>query len=265
MDGLDSEAARIKAMKGRFIKRKICQGAAWLSERPYYLKRFYIRKRIGKQNFSIIANNCWAGRAYQYLGMPYLSPTVGLYFFAEEYIKFVMNLRYYLSLDLQFIPAKDSRYHEELRMRNKNRPTVPIGILDDVEIVFLHYKSEEEAKSKWNRRLRRINYDDIILKFSNMNLCTDMHILKFDTLPFQNKFMLNYIKRTEIQSEIYHNGSYENGVLLNDTDNFPSNLDLIKLLSGNPESYPAQGFLNLHLIDSISKKQENSSTSEKLC
>lgn len=241
-------------MKGRFIKRKICQGAAWLSERPYYLKRFYIRKRIGKRNFTIIANNCWAGRAYQYLGMPYLSPTVGLYFFAEDYIKFIMNLRYYLSLDLQFISVEYSRYQEELRKRNENILAIPIGILDDVEIVFLHYKSEEEAKNKWNRRLQRINYDDIILKFSNMNLCTEEHILKFDTLPFHNKFVLNCIKRSEIQSEIYHGGRCENGVLLNDTDNFPSDLDLIKLLSGTPESYPAHGFSNVLQLHSVTKK-----------
>lgn len=45
-----------------------------------------------------------------------------------------------------------------------------IGKLDDIEVVFLHYKSEEEAYQKWNRRKKRINYNNLIFKFNDMNL-----------------------------------------------------------------------------------------------
>ena len=30
--------------------------------------------------------------------------------------------------------------------------TYPLGLLDDIEIHFTHYKSEEEAHEKWERR-----------------------------------------------------------------------------------------------------------------
>ena len=224
-------------MKGRFIKRKICQGAAWLSERPYYLKRFYIRKRIGKRNFTIIANNCWAGRAYQYLGMPYLSPTVGMYFFAEDYLKFVTNLRFYLSLDLKFIDAKKSKYVDTLT--SLNQLDKPIGLLDDVLIVFLHYHSENEAYEKWTRRTQRVNYDHIILKFSNMNLCTEDNMRQFSQLEFPNKFMLNSRRLVKYPCEIYWNGPCGNkGEILSDTEAFPGNLDLVKLLTLPKVTYP---------------------------
>ena len=170
-------------MTGKFLKRKINNAKKWIKERPYYIRRFVNRKLIRRRDFTIISNNCWAGKAYQYLDMPYLSPTVGLYFFAEDYLRFVSNLRYYLSLDLIFIPAEKSRYAETLRERNQLH--VPIGMLDDVEIIFLHYKSREEAKEKWVRRKQRVNFEDIILKFSNMNLCTEECMKEFDNLPLK--------------------------------------------------------------------------------
>ena len=35
-------------------------------------------------DFSIISNNCFAGLTYEYLDLPFSSPTVGLYFFADR-------------------------------------------------------------------------------------------------------------------------------------------------------------------------------------
>lgn len=53
-------------------------------------------------------------------------------------------------------------YNEKLR-------NVPIGIIDDVEICFLHYDNIENALSKWNKRRQRINYNNILVKFSDQN------------------------------------------------------------------------------------------------
>ena len=47
------------------------------------------RKKLNRADFTVISNNCWAGSVYRYFGLPYLSPTAGLYFFASDYIKFV--------------------------------------------------------------------------------------------------------------------------------------------------------------------------------
>ena len=117
---------------------------------------------LKNRDFSIISNNCWGGHIYQYFGMKYTSPTIGLTFFADEYIKFVTNFDYYINCELTFIPKSESKYYYRYKDRDKY---YPIGKQDDIEVVFLHYKSEEEAYQKWNRRKKRINYNNLIFKF----------------------------------------------------------------------------------------------------
>lgn len=151
-----------------------------------YLGKFR-RKALNDTGFSIISNNCWAGIVYQYYDLPYLSPTVGLYFFADEYVRFVSDLRHYCGYELSFIKAKDSRYRDFLKERGQEN--IPIGLLDDVEIVFLHYSSPEEAREKWDRRVKRINWDHLIIKFSQQNLATVDHLRAVDRLPYKDKII----------------------------------------------------------------------------
>ena len=108
---------------------------------PYFAG--FRRKQLMNKGFTIISNNCWGGHVYRFFAMPYDSPTIGLYFFSADYIKFVSNLRYYIEQDLTFIDYTESKYKDEL-LKN-NQLNVPIGKLHDVEIVFLHYHSIEEA------------------------------------------------------------------------------------------------------------------------
>ena len=115
---------------------------------------------LANRNFTIISNNCFAGLTYEYLDLPYSSPTIGLYIFAKDYIKFIYNLKYYFNFELKELKASESKYYYEL-LRLGQEDSV-MGILDDVEIVFLHYKSFEEARDKWERRCKRVNYDNII-------------------------------------------------------------------------------------------------------
>ena len=216
-------------MTGNYIKRKIRNAKKWIEKRPYYIRRFINRKLIRRRDFTIISNNCWAGRCYQYLDMPYLSPTVGLYFFAEDYIKFISDLRYYLSLDLKFITVEESRYRDILKERKHDK--IPLGKLGEVEIIFLHYKTEEEAKNKWDRRKERVNYENIIFKFSKMNLCSERELEKFNDLRFENKFMLNNRKNKKYSCEIYWNGPGNESEIFSDTVDFPGNIRIIPLLN----------------------------------
>ena len=63
----------------------------------------------------------------------------------------------------------------------------PIGKIGDVEIMFLHGHSEQEAKEKWERRCKRINWDRLIVKFNDQNGCTEEHAKKYAELPFEHK------------------------------------------------------------------------------
>ncbi len=61
------------------------------------------------------------------------------------------------------------------------------GYSESIEIFFLHYHSEEEARDKWERRRERINWDRLLVKFNDQNGCTEELIREFDKLPFKNK------------------------------------------------------------------------------
>ena len=185
--------------------------------------------KIHDKNFTIISNNCWGGHVYRYFNMNYLSPTVGLYFYTDEYIRFIQNLSQYINTNLIFIDYRDSKYKADLlRTGNIN---VPIGLLGDIEIVFLHYKTQEEAYEKWNRRLERINFNNIVYKMSEQNLCTTEAMKKFDKIPEPRKFVLtsnNYnIKSQVIMKEYLGLGSTPD-----DTTYFNRYVDVIRFLNG---------------------------------
>lgn len=147
------------------------------------LKPFYSRcykKKLYSTDFTIISNNCWGGVVYEWFGLEKQSPTVGSYFFADDYIKFLKDIKKYLSVELRVVTASESRHIDHLQ--KKGQMNIPIGILDDIEIVFLHYNDPIIAKEKWNRRLSRINWDNMIYKFSYMNGCSDILLDEFESL-----------------------------------------------------------------------------------
>lgn len=150
--------------------------------------RFLLLKN---KSFSIISDNCWGGFIYQYFNIPYKSPFVGLFIFSPDYIKMLKNLEYYLNSDLVFIEPNETRYKKEL-IAHGTYETYPIAILgDNVEIHFLHYKSNEEAYEKWSKRVKRLDRKNLIIKFCDRDLCTDELVDEFDKLDFENKVMLS--------------------------------------------------------------------------
>lgn len=143
--------------------------------------------KIFKPTTSIISSNCFAGRIMQDLHYEYNSPTLGLYFFADDYIKFLQNLRHNLT-EAELTFTEESKYHEGNERRANAKHWYPIGRLDgEIEIHFLHYHSEEEAKDKWSRRAGRVNFDDLIVIGMQQNLPSDDDVKAFDKLPFDKK------------------------------------------------------------------------------
>ena len=63
------------------------------------------------EKFSIICNNCLGGFIYQYYNLEYRTPTLGLFFLAEDYIKFLSNIKFYLSKELELIDPKESIHY----------------------------------------------------------------------------------------------------------------------------------------------------------
>ena len=192
-----------------------------------FLSRF--RKRKVKRNFCIISNNCWGGKVYQRFGKQYNSPTIGLYFFADDYIRFLKNIRKYIEIPVKIIKTEESKHYDCL-VKNGQRSVV-VGVIDDVEIIFLHYKTPEEAINKWERRKKRIDWDNLIVKFSKMNECTEKHIEEFDSLNFNLKFVFVNDKHLSIKNAVYINGYDNRKEITDDTTHYSSYIDLLKMIN----------------------------------
>lgn len=135
------------------------------------------------KNISIISNNCWGGYMCQYSGIQYNSPFVGIFFFAEDYINLLQHINVIYE-PFTFIDRKESKYLNHLSDKQ-----YPIGYWSkyDIEIHFLHFKSKEECVEKWNRRLKRLDMNNLIVKFSEKDLCSESLIRIFNSLPYNNK------------------------------------------------------------------------------
>ena len=194
---------------------------------PYFAK--YRRNKLNNKNFTIISNNCWGGHVYRYFNLPYDSPTIGLYLFSADYIKFIGNLKYYIDKDLTFINYKNSKYKDELV--KYNQVNVPIGKVDDIEIIFLHYHSEDEARTKWNRRKARIHWDNLYYKMSEQNLCSPDLLMQFELIDLANKFVF-VTKDYGLKSQVIFKDCSNMDFIPNDTTNFRKYINIINWLNG---------------------------------
>lgn len=152
------------------------------------LKKRKLRKNLKSTDFSIISNNCWGGVIYQKYGLPYRSPTVGLFILGHDFVKLCRNWENYFSSKLEFIPWESASYHYALL---QERP-YPIAKLDDIEIYFMHYHSEEEATEKWYRRIKRVNPEHMIFKLSQREGCDRKDIEDFVNLPLKHKVCFSH-------------------------------------------------------------------------
>lgn len=196
---------------------------------------FFRKRKLNNIDFTIISNNCWGGVCYEYFNLKKNTPTVGLYFFPDDYIKFVKDLRYYLSLDIEMITSKESKYYNQLLKKGEEES--PVGRLDDVEVVFLHYKDPCVARDKWERRRKRVNYNNIIIKFSYMNGCTDEHIHQFEKINGIKKFALVPYEFPEYDDCIVASYAVNNGQITNDTFYFNKDINVIELINKEKTAY----------------------------
>lgn len=166
------------------------------------IKNLPFRWSIKNRNFTIISQNCWGGHIYEELGLQYNTPFVGLFIYAPCYLKLLQNLNYYIKSNITFIKA--SKYNEANEWRKKENNYYPIGLLgNDIEIHFLHYKSEKEAFEKWYRRLERMNMKNLFIYSSDRDLMTESLLMKFDSLYFVNKLCFTAKQYPHIRSAVW--------------------------------------------------------------
>lgn len=118
---------------------------------------------------SIISNNCQGFMIYSQLGWRYESPTMSTQILGEEYPRFCGNLRHYLEVELVKPKRLSTQHKRYLEHMYGEVPKYPMGLVDDVLIVFQHEPSFEIAAEKWNRRKDRVDYENTAYLFQAYN------------------------------------------------------------------------------------------------
>jgi len=141
----------------------------------------------------------WGGVVLHDLGLPFNSPTVNLYFSANDFVKFLSKLNYYLHCEFEEVKDSGKEY--------------PVGRLDDLVVHFVHYQSFEEAVKKWKERCNRIDFEHIYTILVDRDGCNELIAKKYDSLPYRNKVFLTYKDYPHIKSLVYLKNSEDNGKL----------------------------------------------------
>ncbi|MDQ6903974.1 MAG: DUF1919 domain-containing protein [Bacteroidota bacterium] len=167
----------------------------------------HFRKRIGAKKFCIISNDCWGAEIYKLLNRPYNTPFVGLMMMSPCYIKMLADLKYYLSLPLNF--REYSRYPEMQQIESGIK--FPLAVLGDtdIEIHFMHFRSENEVREKWARRINRIDWQHLFIKYDcgkdyaeRKDVDTFVKMVHLNKLAFGNETFGN---KEVIQTKKYSN------------------------------------------------------------
>lgn len=159
---------------------------------------------LKNKNFTIISNNCFGGTVYEWYNLPKQSPTVGCFFVSEDYIKFISSFTNYIQSELKLINITQSKHIAFYKSLPTYNDSLFCGVLnDEVELVFLHYSTREQIINKWNRRIKRINYENIIFKFNDQNEFESKYFDEFISLPYKNKLFFT-VNPAFKGSGVYH-------------------------------------------------------------
>lgn len=232
----------IKLFRQRLNPQMIAVSMKWsVNDRCFSV---FQRSRLHNRNFSVICNNCLAGSIYHKYGLPYASPTVGLYFYSEDYLRFIENFQYYINQPLTF---REKSVHPNVSVLMENTWHFPVGVLGrDVEIEFLHYKSKEEAKQKWERRCKRINFDNLYFIFSDSGAAgggsemydfKEEYLERFEALPYANKVFFSSKDRqgrSVIYIKEYENLPFVDNMVVN--RKYEKYFDILAWLNQNTET-----------------------------
>lgn len=169
---MDIETARYR------IKKE-----AWLAKQ---------RERLNNKDFTLFSNNCLAGFIYHDLGLRFDSPTINTRIERKYFYYFALNPKAYLDSEV----IEDYETEEKLK--------IPVGIIKPeglpyIRVRFEHYASFEEAKEAWDRRKKRVNYDNMFFIMEVWNT-HGKYIKEIDRLNIK-KLIITYEKIPEVENQ----------------------------------------------------------------
>jgi len=152
------------------------------------------KARLTNHSPSLIANNCIAGFLYHDLSLPFNSPTINLWINSEDYMTFLERFAFFLNQEIVDNPLEAYEY--------------PVGDLVGIDILFQHYHSFKEAKETWDKRAKRVDFNNLFIIFVQRDDTTQDHVQRFLQLPFVNKIYLTN-QRVEDHQSLFHIKGFE--------------------------------------------------------
>lgn len=150
-----------------------------------------LRKRLQNHGMSVLSSNCVGAFILHDLNEPFHSPFVNLFMKPCDFIRYLQNMSYYHQQTLEFKPT-DKAY--------------PVGWLGDIPIHFMHYRNAQEAKAKWETRLKRLNLDNLFIIMTDKDSPQGVsyeELEAFDRLPFKNKVVFTHKPYPQLASAVY--------------------------------------------------------------
>lgn len=191
-------------------------------------RRLYLalkRTKLKNKTPSVLASNCNGAMILHDMKCRYNSPTVNLYMGTGDFLKLVKD---------------PERYLGKCPVEVRTNLNFPVGVVDDIVLCFMHYKTFDEARDKWIERSKRVDFDNIFLMMTDRNGCTYEHIAEFDALPYKNKVVFTHKPYPEFKSAYYIKGFEDKemvGVLSDDKPGllkrrWLDDFDYVKFLNG---------------------------------
>lgn len=154
------------------------------------IKKPFFKKKVKRDDWTVICNNCVGGMVTNDFGHQFRSPTINLFFPQLSFFDFVENMDYYLEQ-----PIENAGENTDI--------AYPIGVLKgdgikpDILLHFMHYKSFDDAKEKWNSRKKRINKDNLFVVWTfSFRDYTEEDYKRFNMLPVKKK--VGFVNRKEL-------------------------------------------------------------------
>lgn len=111
--------------------------------------------KLRESRISIISNNCWGGVICRTLGIECCSPFKNLFVQDQDYIKLLNHFEYYMKKKLVY-------KRDEIDAHSRKR--YPVMQLEDLEIHCNHAENPSEASEFWERKCKKINYDNLYVE-----------------------------------------------------------------------------------------------------
>ena len=124
------------------------------------------------------------------VGERFRSPTVNLIIDDNAFLFFCQHIREYAKC-----PVNEPTEEEQKLLPQTKIPISILrgeGELPDIPIFFFHYKTVEDAIEKWDKRAKRINYNNLCIVMDCKIHATEEILDEFEKLPYDKKVIFSH-------------------------------------------------------------------------